>query len=207
MANETLYLKVDKNVQAQGRPVRIGEIATVSCSTKSVESRIKVMTIPSDVIRGPGRYVFSVFDIIETVQKEFPNLEINNLGEADFVITVEKENAASELLSWGKTLLVCLLSFFGAAFSIMAFNNDISVDKLFGHLYEMFTGTPSDGFTLLEISYSVGVGLGILIFFHHFARKNNKSDPTPLEVEMRTYEDEVDTTLIESGNRREESQG
>ena len=64
-----------------------------------------------------------------------------------------------------------------------------------------------NGFTLLEISYSVGVGLGILIFFHHFARKNNKSDPTPLEVEMRTYEDEVDTTLIESGNRREESQG
>jgi hypothetical protein len=27
------------------------------------------------------------------------------------------------------------------------------------------------------------------------------ADPTPLEVEMRTYEDDVDDTLIEAGNR------
>lgn len=40
-------------------------------------------------------------------------------------------------------------------------------------------------------------------FFHHFAKKQGGADPTPLEVEMRTYEDDVDTTLIESGNRKE----
>ena len=85
----------------------------------------------------------------------------------------------------------------------MAFNNDIDVTKLFGQLYETFTGTQSNGFTLLEISYSLGVGMGILIFFHHFAKKKGGSDPTPLEVEMRTYEDEIDLTLIESGNRKE----
>ena len=85
----------------------------------------------------------------------------------------------------------------------MAFNNDIDVTKLFGQLYETFTGTQSNGFTLLEISYSVGVGMGILIFFHHFAKKKGGSDPTPLEVEMRTYEDEIDLTLIESGNQKE----
>ena len=34
-------------------------------------------------------------------------------------------------------------------------------------------------------------------------RKQGGADPTPLEVEMRTYEDDVDTTLIESGNRKE----
>ena len=74
---------------------------------------------------------------------------------------------------------------------------------MFGQLYGMFTGRASDGFTLLEISYSIGVGLGILVFFHHFAKKQGGADPTPLEVEMRTYEDDVDTTLIESGNRKE----
>ena len=87
----------------------------------------------------------------------------------------------------------------------MAFNNDIDVAKLFGQLYETFTGKSSNGFTILEITYSVGVGLGILIFFHHFSRKKGISDPTPLEVEMRTYEDEIDLTLIESGNRKEKT--
>lgn len=201
--SDILYLKIDKNVQACSTPVTIGEIASVSCASKPIENKIKVMRLPTQVIQGPGRYVFCVLDVIEAIHTEFPSLEIENLGEADFIITVEKENKVSDLMSWAKTALLCLLSFFGAAFSIMAFNNDINITKLFGQLYETFTGQQSNGFTLLEISYSVGVGLGILVFFNHFAKNKGKSDPTPLEVEMRTYEDEIDTTLIESGNRRE----
>lgn len=202
MTNEILYLKIDRNVKARSFPLYIGDIATINCSNKSTEHKIKTLQVPCSVIKGPGRYVFSVFDLIEVIQKEYPKLEIQNLGETDFVITVEKENETSGMSSWMKTVFVCLLAFFGAAFSIMAFNNDIDVMKLFSQLYTVFTGQQSDGFTLLEISYSIGVGMGILIFFHHFARKDKSADPTPLEVEMRTYEDEIDTTLIESGNRK-----
>lgn len=202
MANERLYLKIDKNVQAKNFPLHIGDIAALNCSTKSVEHKVSTLTVPTGKIKGAGRYVFSILDIMEVIQKEYPTVEIQNLGETDFIITVEQEKRFSEAISWGKTVLVCLIAFFGAAFSIMAFNNDVGVTKLFGQLYEMFTGEKSGGYTWLEISYSIGVGLGILIFFHHFARKNKNADPTPLEVEMRTYEDEIDTTLIESGNRK-----
>lgn len=204
MSSETLYLKIDKNVQADHAQVMLKDIASINCSDKATENKVKVLRLPTEIIKGPGRYVFSVLDVIEVIEKEFPNLEINNLGEADFIITVEKKDKLSDAMSWGKTVLVCVLAFFGAAFSIMAFNNDVGITTLFAQLYETFTGEASDGFTLLELSYSVGVGLGILIFFHHFARKKNLSDPTPLEVEMRTYEDDVDTTLIESGNRKEQ---
>jgi stage V sporulation protein AA len=85
----------------------------------------------------------------------------------------------------------------------MAFNNDVGITGLFGQLYQIFTGKASDGFTILEISYSIGVGLGILLFFHHFAREKGNSDPTPLEVEMRTYEDDVNATIIEGEGRRQ----
>lgn len=203
---DVLYLKIDKNVQANGNPVYLREIAQINCSTKPIENKVKTLRLPTDVIKGPGRYVFSVLDVIETIQKEYPSLEINNLGEADFIITVEKQNQLSDFWIWVKTAAVCVLAFFGAAFSIMAFNNDIGITTMFGQLYETFTGMKSDGFTVLEISYSIGVGLGILIFFHHFAKKKGGTDPTPLEVEMRTYEDEIDTTLIESGNRKEQHQ-
>lgn len=205
MSSDILYLKIDKNVQARDRQVLLGHIASINCSSKTIENKVKTLRLPTEIIRGPGRYVFSVLDVIAAIQKEYPSLEINNLGEADFIITVEKENKISDAMSWGKTILVCILSFFGAAFSIMAFNNDIGITELFGQIYETFVGKSSDGFTVLEISYSVGVGLGILIFFNHFARKKGMTDPTPLEVEMRTYEDEIDTTLIESGNRKEKT--
>lgn len=205
MSNENLYLKIDKNVQARENPVYLKDIAEISCSTKPIENKVKTLRLPTEIVKGPGRYVFSIFDVIEVIQKEYPGLTINNLGEADFILTVEKEKKFGDAFGWVKTAFVCFLAFFGAAFSIMAFNNDIDVTKLFGQLYETFTGIPSNGFTLLEISYSIGVGMGILIFFHHFAKKKGGSDPTPLEVEMRTYEDEIDLTLIESGNRKEKS--
>lgn len=207
MSSEVLYLKIDKNIQIKESHVTLKDIAEINCSTKPIENKVRSLRLPTENIKGPGRYVYSVLDLIEVIQKEYPSLDINNLGESDFILTVEKEKKFPEAVSWGKTFLVCLLAFFGAAFSIMAFNNDVGITTLFGQLYETFTGEKSNGFTLLEISYSVGVGLGILIFFHHFARKKNASDPTPLEVEMRTYEDEIDTTMIEANGRNRKKNG
>ena len=83
----------------------------------------------------------------------------------------------------------------------MTFNNDVDIPKLFAQIYQQFTGTPSSGFTVMEFSYSIGLGLGILLFFNHFGGRKITADPTPLEVEMRTYEDEIDTTLIERSTR------
>lgn len=47
---------------------------------------------------------------------------------------------------------------------MMAFNNDVDVDKLFGSIYYWMTGKQSSGFTILEVSYSVGITIGILVF-------------------------------------------
>ena len=86
----------------------------------------------------------------------------------------------------------------------MTFNRDVDVTKLFSQVYEQMTGSSSEGFTVLEISYSLGIGLGVLFFFNHFVRKKLTQDPTPMQVQMRQYEDDVNTTLIEDINREEE---
>ncbi|MCD7957534.1 MAG: stage V sporulation protein AA [Lachnospiraceae bacterium] len=205
-ATDTLYLKIDKNVRVTDDKVFLGDIAQIFCQEKPVESKVKTLRLPTERIHGPGRYVYSVLDVFPVILQEYPKLEINNLGETDFILTLEKSPSGSGVWSRIKTALLCFLSFFGAAISIMAFNTDVGLTDLFGKLYEMFTGKASNGFTLLEISYSIGVGLGILIFFHHFARKRDHADPTPLQVQMRVYEEDVDKTLIESEERMPKSQ-
>ena len=45
--------------------------------------------------------------------------------------------------------------------------------------------------------------MGILVFFNHFGKKRFSADPTPIEVEMRTYENEIQSTLIEAYSRKE----
>ena len=41
------------------------------------------------------------------------------------------------------------------------------------------------------------------VFFNHFAKLKLNTDPTPLEVEMRLYEDNINKTLIQNDGRKE----
>ncbi|MDD3367932.1 MAG: hypothetical protein PHP50_03445 [Lachnospiraceae bacterium] len=93
-----------------------------------------------------------------------------------------------------KIIFVCLLCFFGTGFTIMAFHNDIGIRELFAGLYQMITGENSDGFTVLEISYSIGLFVGITLFFNHLGGKKLTGDPTPIEVELYKYQKDVDDT-------------
>ena len=76
------------------------------------------------------------------------------------------------------------------------------IQIMFGQIYEQLTGTVSDGFTVLELTYSIGLVIGILTFFNHFGKKRFSVDPTPMEVEMRLYENDIQTTLIENISRK-----
>ena len=86
----------------------------------------------------------------------------------------------------------------------MSFNNDVDVTTLFGQLYEQATGMKSDGFTILEITYSLGIGAGVLFFFNHFGRMKLTKDPTPMQIQMRVYEEDMDDTIIEEASRGKE---
>ena len=96
-----------------------------------------------------------------------------------------------------------MIVFFGTMFSIMTSQTDVDVNGLFQKIYQQFTGRYSDGFTVLEITYSVGIGIGVILFFNHFGKWKLNQDPTPMEVEMRSYEDQVDMTVLEMQNREE----
>ena len=84
----------------------------------------------------------------------------------------------------------------------MTFNADADVEKLFQQIYQQVTGQVSNGFTILEITYSIGLGLGVLFFFNHFSKVKLTADPSPMQVQMRTYEDNINTTIIEDINRK-----
>ena len=53
----------------------------------------------------------------------------------------------------------------------MAFNNDVSVTKMFSRIYLLLTGEESNGFTLIELTYCIGLIVGILIFLQSFRKK------------------------------------
>lgn len=201
---DTLYLKIAKNSMVKDRHVKLSDVATMTSTNQAMVRQLKQLKIYSFPERGKkSEYVqvMSALKVIEMIQKEYPNADISNEGEADFVMEYEAKMQPGKASQIGKMVLLCLVIFFSASFSIMAFNNDISITQLFDNLYQQVTGFKPDGVTELEICYSIGLPIGVIIFFNHFGNKKITNDPTPIQVEMRKYEKDVDDTYIENAGR------
>lgn len=183
--------------------VTLGDVLSMECIDQDIVTRLKIEKLLKVPENGQNRFVCSILKVIEKIHQVYPGLDIENLGETDFIITYEKQKTPGKVMHVLKTTGVVLITFLGSAFSIMAFNNDVDVGKMFGQVYEQLTGMPSDGFTLLEVCYSIGLIVGILVFFNHFAGKRFSVDPTPMEVEMRLYENDIQTTLVENYERKQ----
>lgn len=199
----TLYIQTDMNIQVEHPHVYLQDVATLSCSDSKILNRLRVLPVANLDPATPGRYVMSAMDLISMIQKKEPDLDITALGEPDFILTYTGTTGKSTFFQILKIIFVCLVSFFGAGFSIMTFNTDADVGTLFQQIYQQVTGTPSSGFTVLEISYSIGLAAGVLFFFNHFSHMKFSADPTPMQVQMRKYEDDVNNTVLEDENRKQ----
>ena len=94
-----------------------------------------------------------------------------------------------------KSALIGIVIFFGSGFSIMAFHNDIGIVDLFAQIYTQVIGYAPEQIGGLEIGYSLGLALGILTFFNHISLQKRENDPTPLQVEVSKYEQDVEDTI------------
>ncbi len=206
--NETLYLKIPQNTIVTDRHVTLGDIAKMECSDQSITRQLKqkkIFSFPEQMNSKRQKntfQVFSILKIIELIHEDYPNVDVSNEGEKDFIIEYIPNPDKPKWIEVAKVVALCIVIFFGSAFTIMAFNNDISVTDVFSKLYLQMMGRESSGTTELEVSYCIGLALGILVFFNHVGRKKITPDPTPIQVEMRKYEQDIDTVFIENADRK-----
>lgn len=196
-----LYIKVNKNNMVENKTVYLKDVAKLySTDIKMVNDlySLVIFEIQSDK---KANYIFSILKLIEYMNKLYPDVHITNLGETDFIIHYDPQKPKNIIIEYGKVAVVSLMVFFGAAFTIMTFNEDANVKKVFDIIYKLFLDNKKEGASILEISYSVGLPLGIIIFFNHFSKIKLGNDPTPIQVQMRLYEEDLDKTLIENSSR------
>lgn len=199
---QTLYIKADQSVEVKLRNVTLGDLISMECTDKTVVSRLKTIKVLNIPEKGQHRFVISILKIIECIHKEYPEIEIQNMGAQDIIVTYETGIKKNKMVDILKISGVVIISFIGSAFAIMTFNNDSGTNQLFSQIYEMFMRKPKSGFTILELSYSIGLVVGILVFFNHFGKHKFTVDPTPIEIEMRLYEKDIQTTLIDDYSRK-----
>lgn len=201
--SKTLYLNVSQITEVHEKDIYLKDVAKLYCDDQNIVNKCNAIKVKSIKLDRNKRYVETVLDIIKKISEVDSTIQVNNVGEVDYIIDYQKPKPPRHVWEWCKTIAVCAVCFSGAAFAIMTFNNDVSVGDVFKEIYLVIMGTASSGFTILEMSYSVGLALGIIVFFNHFAAIKINTDPTPIEVEMRLYEDNISKTLIQNDGRKE----
>ena len=205
LVSETVYISFNKNTEVHERKVKMSDIASVWCSDGSMAARVKAITVVNVPEVKSRRYVFTVMKMVELIKKECPDAEINNIGVPEFVISYKENIKPNPFIQWLKVVIVSFIVFFGGAFAIMAYGNDIDINSVFGSVCEFVTGGER-WLVWMQAAYCIGLSGGIIVFYNHFGRRRYEKDPTPLEVEMRLYEDEVNTAVINNSVREEKAE-
>ncbi len=203
--NVTIYMNAQQNVELQSEDVYVKDIGSLTCSDEHVLARVKTIKLHHFKKDEPKRQVISMLKVIEEIEKLYPNVSVQSMGEAETLIEYIDVNKHKGFVQWIKLAFVALISFFGTAFTIMAFHNDIGINDVFSKVYEMVMGQPGNGYGILELAYSLGLAIGIIVFFNHIGGRRITKDPTPIEVEMRIYEEDVNKALIATADREGKS--
>lgn len=197
----TIYLKAEQNVEVQEPEVCVKDIGSLTCSDPHIQAKARSLRLWQFQEGASKRQVISILRVIEEIEKACPGVCVESLGETDVLIEWISVDRHKGFAQWCKLAFVSLVSFFGTAFTIMAFHNDIGINEVFSKLYEMVMGQRGDGYGILELSYSAGLAVGIIVFFNHIGGRRITKDPTPIEVEMRVYEEDVNKALIATADR------
>lgn len=202
--SETVYLKISTSVKVNKLHVTLGDVAKIYSKDKCLVQKIKPLKIYTFHNPKKNRIVISAMKVIEIICNHYPNIDVVHIGETDFLLEYQPLKRPCKFIDYIKVAICCVFIFFGSAFTIMTFNTDVSTAEVFKHIYEDVTGLKHTGITPLEISYSVGIALGIIIFYNHFGKKRLSNDPTPVELEMRKYETDIEEAIIAGVSNKEE---
>lgn len=201
MSNTTVYLKCDRNIEVQAQDVFMSDVGEVRCSDKVTAAKLKALKVHHFAKDSGRRCVISSLKLVELMEEECPNISVQIVGEPDVLVEWVDVAERKNWQQWLKAAFVCLVSFFGTAFTIMAYHNDVGINDVFTEVYKMVMNREPQGLNVLEVSYSVGLAAGIIIFFNHVGGRRITKDPTPIEVAMRNYEEDVDKALIATAGR------
>lgn len=177
--------------------VKLGDVAQLAGDSSVVEL-LQNEIVYKITAHDKTHVVIDVMKVIEIIQQKASHLQINLLGSGQTLVEIIYEKKEDTPNFFG---LVWLLLFIGAALAIIYFHEDVSMQQVHQRLYYMITGEFNAQPLLFQIPYSLGLGLGMVLFFNHVFQKRINEEPSPLEVEMFQYQQSLDQYVIVNENK------
>jgi stage V sporulation protein AA len=190
-----IYIQLKNRVTVpKGKGVMLRDVAFLITEAKWREPLYSLLLLQPEQSDG-NLILVDLLTVIPRIHELLPHADIQPIGEGRTIVQIEGPAAAGKP-SIALFVLVWLLLFFGSALTIMNFHADVSMQEVQVRIVEMLTGRRDEHPYVFQIAYSLGIGLGMVIFFNHLFKKKWNEEPTPLEVEMFLYQKNIDHYVV-----------
>lgn len=186
------YVKVDDDIT-------LGQVAQI-IAPNQYEGLLKGLIIYHVKKEDKHLIVLDIMQIIKRIKEAYPELEVRSVGKPEIIIeilskaTTKKANKLAVIFVW-------ILLFIGSGLAIMNFHHDVEMLEVHKRIYFLMTGKEVDKPLILQIPYSIGIGAGMILFFNHLFKKKINEEPSPLEVEMFLYQENLDQYVALNENK------
>lgn len=187
-----LYVSLKKDVFVYKNEFKLSQI----CEIAGVEDTSKLDDIVIS-FNGNARK-FSAYEVSTKLLELYPGYSINSIGEVECNIILHNP-AHNKAMLVVKTILLCLIMFFGGAITIMTFHEDTNMRKVHTGIHEFFMGEKEQDVPIVSVPYSIGVAVGFAMLFGIFNRK--KSRPSILDLDIYDQQDKLKKYVSQSNKR------
>lgn len=205
----SVYIALEQSILVQSRKVYIEDIATVFCPDPDLSHKIKKTEVIHFTNTEQDQTVITIMYLISLVHTICKEANVNSIGAPETIVYYKNLSDKSKRSGKWKAALLMVLAFFGTSYSIMSYNEDVSASNLLANLYQLFTANDpaTNRLPLLfgTVAYSIGLCIGMIVFFNHGINHKETDDPTPLQVQMRLYEEDVNKTIIVNSSRNHQT--
>jgi stage V sporulation protein AA len=196
--NEPLFLRLRKRLSVKPRAViTLGDACQLYWDGVREEAlaRVPIYQVKPD---DGDLIIIDIMQVIRKLRTLYPEVPLEVQGASQVIVEVQNpRKSASPIL----VALVWLILFVGSGLAIMNFHADVSMLQVHQRLYYLITGQTSQQPLWLQIPYSIGIGLGMVLFFNHIFQKRLTEEPSPLEVELFLYQQNLDQYYIQHENK------
>lgn len=206
MNKENVFIKLSKKKSVDlGENVYIRNIGKVYANDERIKKNIENLKIYNKKQEENWDYIDSM-EVVKKVGEYNPDIQVNLLGADDVLLELKSKEKRNGVFEFFKVSLICILLLFGTGLAIVFFHEDVNMAKSIEKLYYTFTGKKDSNPFIMTIPYTMGLGLGMLVFFNRIisSSKRRKKELGPMEIELYLYDADMEESMLERMIQKDE---
>lgn len=137
--------------------------------------------------------VIHLGEVVDLIKKQYPKVHINFLKTDDIVIFFDDNK--KDKTKYLRVVIVSMVVLMGSIMGIMNFHSDVNMEQSQFKMVDAITKDGNKYLGYFQIPYSIGIGVGVALFFNKFIPTYSKDEPSPLDLKINSLNKDIENEI------------